>query len=112
MLIPSLDALSTGQSALFNMFATIVRYSDDNNINNSITLSQIKGVVIIDEVELHLHSNLQRNTLPKLMKLFPKVQFVITTHSPLFLLGLEEVYGANGFEIHEMPKVRRGDFVL
>lgn len=103
VLIPSLDALSTGQSALFNMFATIVRYSDDNNINNSITLSQIEGVVIIDEVELHLHSNLQRNTLPKLMKLFPKVQFVITTHSPLFLLGLEEVYGANAFEIHEMP---------
>ena len=86
-----------------NIFATIVRYSEDNNINNSITLSQIEGVVIIDEVELHLHSNLQRNTLPKLMKLFPKVQFVITTHSPLFLLGLEEVYGANGFEIHEMP---------
>lgn len=72
-------------------------------VDNSITLSQIEGVVIIDEVELHLHSNLQRNTLPKLMKLFPKVQFVITTHSPLFLLGLEEVYGANGFEIHEMP---------
>ena len=103
VLIPSLDSLSTGQSALFNIFATIVRYSEDNNINNSITLSQIEGVVIIDEVELHLHSNLQRNTLPKLMKLFPKVQFVITTHSPLFLLGLEEVYGANGFEIHEMP---------
>lgn len=103
MIIPSFDALSTGQSALFNMFATIVRYSDDNNIYNSITLSQIEGIVIIDEVELHLHSNLQRNTLPKLMKLFPKVQFVITTHSPLFLLGLEEVYGSDGFEIREMP---------
>ena len=34
MIIPSLDALSTGQSALFNIFATIVRYSDDNNIYN------------------------------------------------------------------------------
>lgn len=102
-LIPSLDALSTGQSALFNIFATIVRYSEDNNISNSLALSQIEGVVIIDEVELHLHSNLQRNTLPKLMTLFPKVQFVITTHSPLFLLGLEEIYGANGFAIHEMP---------
>lgn len=103
MLIPSLDSLSTGQSALFNMFATIVRYAEDNNINNSVTLSQIAGIVIIDEVELHLHSNLQRNTLPKLMKLFPKVQFVITTHSPLFLLGLEEAYGSDGFEIREMP---------
>lgn len=103
VLIPSLDSLSTGQSALFNMFATIVRYSEDNNINNSIKLSQIQGVVIIDEIELHLHSNPQRNTLPKLMRLFPKVQFVITTHSPLFLLGLEDVYGSDGFEIREMP---------
>ena len=103
VLIPSLDSLSTGQSALFNIFATIVRYSEDNNINNSLALSQIEGIVIIDEVELHLHSNLQRNTLPKLMRLFPKVQFVITTHSPLFLLGLEEIYGANGFAIYEMP---------
>lgn len=103
VLIPSLDSLSTGQSALFNIFATIVRYSEDNDINNSLALSQIEGVVIIDEVELHLHSNLQRNTLPKLMRLFPKVQFVITTHSPLFLLGLEEVYGADGFAIYEMP---------
>ena len=103
VLIPSLDSLSTGQSALFNIFATIVRYSEDNNINNSLALSQIEGIVIIDEVELHLHSNLQRNTLPKLMRLFPKVQFVITTHSPLFLLGLEEAYGTNGFAIYEMP---------
>lgn len=103
IIVPSLDALSTGQSALFNIFATIVRYADDNDIYNSIALSQIEGVVIIDEIELHLHSNLQRNTLPKLMKLFPKVQFVITTHSPLFLLGLEEVYGSDGFEIRELP---------
>lgn len=103
MIIPSLEALSTGQSALFNIFATIVRYSDDNNIYNSIALSQIEGIVLIDEAELHLHSNLQRKTLPKLMKLFPKVQFVITTHSPLFLLGLEEEYGSDGFEIYEMP---------
>ena len=36
LIVPSLDSLSTGQSALFNMFATIVRYADTININNSI----------------------------------------------------------------------------
>lgn len=104
LIVPSLDSLSTGQSALFNMFATIVRYADTININNSIHLSEISGVVVVDEIELHLHSILQREVLPKLIALFPKVQFIITTHSPLFLLGMEEQFGTEGFEIYEMPQ--------
>lgn len=104
LIVPSLDSLSTGQSALFNMFATIVRYADTININNSIHLSEISGVVVVDEIELHLHSTLQREVLPKLIALFPKVQFIITTHSPLFLLGMEEQFGTEGFEIYEMPQ--------
>ena len=104
LVIPSLDSLSTGQSALFNMFATIVRYADTININNSIHLSDITGIVVIDEIELHLHSSLQREVLPKLIALFPKIQFIITTHSPLFLLGMEEQFGEFGFEIYQMPQ--------
>lgn len=84
IVIPTLDSLSTGQSALFNMFATIVRYADTININNSIHLAEIKGIVVVDEIELHPHSTLQREVSPKLIALFPKVQFIITTHSPLF----------------------------
>lgn len=103
VIIPTLDSLSTGQSALFNMFATIVRYADNNNVNNSFKLENIIGIVIIDEIELHLHSNLQASTLPKLIKLFPKIQFIVTTHSPLFLLGMDKEFGANGYEIYEMP---------
>lgn len=104
IIIPTLDALSTGQSALFNMFATIVRYADSNNINKSIKLDEIEGIVVIDEIELHLHSKLQREVLPKLLKLFPNVQFVITTHSPLFLLGMDEQYGKDGYCIYQMPR--------
>lgn len=107
ILVPTLDALSTGQSALFNMFATIVRYADTNNINDSINFNDITGIVVIDEVELHLHSNLQREILPKLIHLFPKVQFIITTHSPLFLLGMDEQFGENGYEIYQMPSATK-----
>lgn len=107
MIIPTLDSLSTGQSALFNMFATIVRYSDTNNINNSIHLSNITGIVVIDEIELHLHSILQKEILPKLIALFPKVQFIISTHSPLFLLGMKEKFGEDGFEIYQMPNATK-----
>lgn len=104
VIIPTLDALSTGQSALFNMFATIIRYGDSKDINRSIKREEIEGIVVIDEIELHLHSRLQREVLPKLLKLFPKVQFVITTHSPLFLLGMDEQYGKDGYCIYQMPK--------
>lgn len=103
VVVPTLDSLSTGQSALFNMFATIVRYADSNNMNNSINLSNITGIVIIDEIELHLHSILQHEILPELIALFPKVQFIITTHSSLFLLGMNKKYSENGFEIYQMP---------
>lgn len=106
VLVPSLDALSTGQMALFLLFATIARYADHLDLNKSIHLDQIRGVVIIDEIGLHLHSRLQREVLPKLMKLFPMVQFILSTHSPLVLLGLNEEYG-DSLSIFDMPSGRK-----
>lgn len=103
VIAPSLDSLSTGQLAIFNMFATIIRYADLNMMNRSIDLSKISGIVAIDEIELHLHTKLQKEVLPKLLKLFPNVQFVITTHAPLFLLGMQETFGDDGYEIYELP---------
>lgn len=102
-LAPSLDSLSTGQLALFHLFATIIRYADNDDINLSHRLSDIEGIVVIDEIELHLHTELQRNALPKLIALFPKVQFIITSHAPLFLLGMREHFGEENFDIFEMP---------
>ena len=103
----SLDALSTGQLALFNTFATIIRYADTNNMNQSIRFSDITGIVVIDEVELHLHTKLQKEVLPKLIKLFPNVQFIISTHAPLFLLGMNEAFGESGFDIYELPTANK-----
>ena len=102
-LMHSLDALSTGQLALFKLFATIIMYADKDDINLSYKLNEISGIVVVDEIELHLHPLLQAETLPKLMKLFPKVQFIITTHSPLFVLGMQKEYGNDGMVICELP---------
>lgn len=100
---PSLSSLSSGQIALFKMFATIVKYSDSYGVQRSCYLSDIKGVVVIDEIELHLHPSMQAEILPKLIKLFPKVQFIITTHSPLFLLGMDKVLGKDSYDIIDLP---------
>lgn len=45
-------------------------------------LDEACGVVLIDEVELHLHPSWQRQVLDRLRKVFPRLQFLVTTHSP------------------------------
>lgn len=100
--INSLKELSLGQAVLFNMFATIIRHADINDINNSIELSKIQGVVIVDEIDMHLDSVMQNEVLPKLLKLFPKIQFIITSHSPLFLLGMDREF-KDEYTLLEMP---------
>jgi predicted ATPase len=47
------------------------------------------GVVMIDEIDLHLHPHWQANVIPALRRTFPKLQFIITTHSPIVLSYVE-----------------------
>lgn len=101
--VNSLKHFSLGQAVLFNMFSTIIRHADINDIMKSIKLSDITGIVIIDEIDMHLDSEMQYEVLPKLLKLFPKIQFIITTHSPLFLLGMDKEL-ENKYMLVEMPK--------
>jgi hypothetical protein len=100
--VPHIFQLSTGETALLNLFLSILR---DFDISDGVltSLENITGTVVIDEIDAHLHTQLQYEVLPQLISLFPKVQFVITTHSPLFLLGLEKTFGEEGFEIIELP---------
>lgn len=48
---------------------------------------EMEGIVLIDEIELHLHPKYQKMLPGKLSELFPKVQFIASTHSPIPLLG-------------------------
>jgi len=52
-------------------------------------INHVKGIVLIDEVDLHLHPSWQRQVVPSLLKAFPNIQFFITTHSPMTLASLE-----------------------
>lgn len=51
--------------------------------------SEMRGIVLIDELDLHLHPRWQMQLVPALRRIFPKLQFVATTHSPLILPGLQ-----------------------
>jgi ABC-type branched-subunit amino acid transport system ATPase component len=50
---------------------------------------QIEAIVMIDEIDLHLHPGLQRELVPRLRKALPKVQWIVTTHSPLVLANFD-----------------------
>lgn len=45
----------------------------------------IEGIVLIDELETHLHIELQKKIMPFLTEFFPRIQFIVTTHSPYIL---------------------------
>jgi predicted ATPase len=49
----------------------------------------VRGILLLDEVEQHLHPSLQASALPRLRRLFPELQIIATTHSPLVALGTE-----------------------
>jgi predicted ATP-binding protein involved in virulence len=48
----------------------------------------MQGIVFIDEIESHLHVELQRHVLRFLTKMFPRIQFIVTTHSPFVISSL------------------------
>ncbi|MEQ9567230.1 MAG: AAA family ATPase, partial [Pseudomonadales bacterium] len=102
LMTANLFQLSTGQAVLLDLFLAIIR---DFDLSHSLLtqLSDIEGIVVVDEIDLHLHTDLQHDLLPKLIRLFPKVQFMLTTHSPLFLIGMEKVFTSDGFQLIELP---------
>ena len=93
--------LSSGETMVVNICLSILRRFGSHERNTHI--SDISGIVMVDEIDLHLHTSYQYQNLPKLMKLFPRIQFIVTTHSPFFVLGMEEVFGSDGFGVYEFP---------
>ena len=51
----------------------------------------LSGIVLIDEIETHLHLELQKNIMPFLTNIFPNIQFIVTTHSPFILNSIQNV---------------------
>ncbi|MAM09286.1 MAG: hypothetical protein CML23_02245 [Rhizobiaceae bacterium] len=98
----NLFQLSSGQAVLLDLFLSIIRDFDLGQ-SQLTQLSDIEGLVIVDEVDLHLHTDLQHDLLPNIIHLFPKIQFVLTTHSPLFLIGMEKLFTSEGLQLVELP---------
>jgi len=98
---PSFSHISSGEAMLLSLFTTLLKEYDDLGMQVT-KLEDVKGIVIIDEIDLHLHIEFQKTILPELIKRFTNVQFILTTHSPFFLYGMEETYLDN-WELINLP---------
>lgn len=127
------DQLSDGEKALIAMVGDVARKLAMTHPNAEGAPIHSPGIILIDELDLHLHPSWQRDVLPRLKNTFTGCQFVITTHSPfilsnissakddkLFLMseGEERIYSSNIFgsevgkilnEVLEMPSLRNSE---
>lgn len=86
VIYPNIFVMSSGELALFSLFAELIKQAD--TIGKDI--SNVSGIVLVDEIEKHLHIKLQKEILPELLSVFPNLQFVLTSHSPFLSLGLAD----------------------
>ena len=81
------NQLSDGYSAIIDIIADLILKMQNQD---SLTRAYEKeGIVLIDEIETHLHLELQRLILPMLTRVFPNIQFIVTTHSPFVLSSIK-----------------------
>jgi len=80
-----LEQLSDGEKMLLMLVSDLARRLAIANPGLGVDALQGKGIVLIDEIDLHLHPQWQRMVIPSLTRTFPNCQFIVTTHSPQVL---------------------------
>jgi len=99
--VRTLASLSDGPNSMIGLLGHLIRHSleilgwlrkceDGFGTNNLSSPLKIVGIVLIDELDLHLHPSWQRLALAQLQDAFPNLQFIVTTHSPLVLGGIPD----------------------
>lgn len=85
-----IEQLSEGYKIVIAMVADLAARIAEANPDMDNPLNST-GIVLVDEVDLHLHPRWQRDILSQLTKVFPNIQFVVSTHSPVIVVGAAEI---------------------
>lgn len=80
------EQLSEGYRSII-IFVCDILYRLSSNAEKNKDIKSIKGVVLVDEIDLHLHPKWQQVIIRRLRGLFPCIQFFFTTHSPTIIQG-------------------------
>jgi predicted ATP-binding protein involved in virulence len=101
--------LSDGQRCMLAMIGDLAQKAAKLNPHlGGRVLAEVNGVVLIDELDLHLHPRWQRRVIEDLRTTFPRVQFVCTTHSPFLIQSLrsgEELIMLDGVPAAEVSNM-------
>ncbi len=82
------NELADGYKSILNMFSEILLQMEAFKFSNKIE-EEPSGIVLIDEIEAHLHISLQEKILPVLTQFFPTLQFIVCSHSPQVIASIE-----------------------
>jgi predicted ATP-binding protein involved in virulence len=111
------DRLSDGEKCYITLILDIARRLAINSVDGSAPLMG-KQIVLIDEVDLHLHPSWQLHVIGNLERKFPNCQFFITSHSSLVLSGLKEsgqlvvLRDGRRMQVSDIPYGDNGDYIL
>lgn len=83
------NTLSSGYAAVLDIVVDLIMRMEKRS--DRTFHFEIPGIVLIDEIETHLHLELQKKILSLLTTIFPNIQFIVSTHSPFILNSLENV---------------------
>lgn len=81
------NTLSSGYSAVLDIVVDLIMRME--KMSNRKFEYNMSGIVLIDEIETHLHLELQKNIMNLLTTIFPNIQFIVTTHSPFILNSMD-----------------------
>jgi predicted ATP-binding protein involved in virulence len=79
------NTLSDGYSAILHIVTELMLRME----HKTPQVYDRQGIVLIDEIEAHLHIDLQKKILPFLTRFFPQIQFIVTTHSPFVITSID-----------------------
>ncbi len=80
-----LEELSSGFKSVLTIVFSIIQWIELVNKDEKRMIDKAEGTVLIDEIDSHLHPSWQRKIMWVLGKIFPSLQFIVTTHSPLVM---------------------------
>ncbi|MCU4332038.1 AAA family ATPase [Acinetobacter pittii] len=102
----NVNQLSQGEKSLMALVGDIARRLAMMNPSLDNPLLG-KGIILIDEIDMHLHPQWQRSIIQRLQTTFPNCQFILTTHSPLVISDTQDilVYDLNGQDITALPSL-------
>ncbi|ELB2078610.1 AAA family ATPase [Vibrio parahaemolyticus] len=103
----SFDMLSSGYKSIVRLAGDIAYRAVKLNPHKGVSaVTDTKGIVLIDELDMHLHPSWQKQIVGLLREAFPKIQFIVTSHSPFVIQSVtnDELIKFNEYQIEEVSE--------